>query len=748
MGNEEATFASAGWPLLFWYHMLTALRQSAPPQTTQLRNLVVFKNNAALAEEEALRAPNPLAAVPRYIDRLSEYIDRCWSDAKTAKQNVELQMLQNQRQRNGEYEPEKLAAIREMGGSEVYMLLTATKCRACEAHINDMLSPTGETPFSISPTPLPDLPPDLAEQIKSETMAVFQEVVNQIRQLGLAASMAEIAAEVRKYTETRRDEVLAEVREEAETRARRMMQKITDQVLEGGWYPAFGEVVSDMITFPAGILKGPVIRKRKKHRWQMSKINGKWEVVAADELTPEYVRVSPFDLYPAPDSTGPDDGYLIERHKLSRSELNAMIGVPGYNDEYIRKALADYRRGLHSPLAVDLVRAETEFSDATQAIYKSEKIEALEFWGSVPGELLLDWGYEGEVDPTAEYEINAWKVGQYVIRAIMNPDKLGRKPYGVDSFERIPGSFWGKGIPQLMSDVQDVCNAVARAIVNNAAMASGPQVEYDADRMEGETDELHPWKMWPSSNRQMQEGPAVRFYQPEIVVEQLLRVFEFFASQAEDSTGVPRWAYGNTNLGGAGSTSSGLSMLMNSASKGFKEFVAHIDRVTSGAIERLYDYDMMYDPDEGIKGDCRVFARGTSALLAKEAQLVRLRELLATTNNPTDLQIIGLDGRTSLLREALKQMDMPTKDILPDDMKLKQIIQKVEAQQAAMMQAQQQQMLAKAGGASPAGGSQPGSQVVPSPASQTLDVAGQPAGNPDGNLFQNQPGTAPGLVAA
>ena len=42
-------------------------------------------------------------------------------------------MLRALRQRNGDYEPEKLAQITRQGGSEIYMMLTEVKCRAAES---------------------------------------------------------------------------------------------------------------------------------------------------------------------------------------------------------------------------------------------------------------------------------------------------------------------------------------------------------------------------------------------------------------------------------------------------------------------------------------------------------------------------------------------------------------------------------------------------------------------------------------
>lgn len=663
-----------------------------------------------------------------YITQLSSHIDDCWAKAKDAKDSVERQMLKNLRQRNGIYEPDKLAAIQKMGGSQVYVLLTSTKCRAAEAWINDVLRPAYERPWSIEPTPIPDLPPEVEQSIKQEVLAVSTEVINQANALGQTFRDGQLIEEMKKYALTRKDEILDEIRDEAKRRADRMSERIADQLAEGGWHDAFWGVVSDFVTMKAAVLKGPVLRKRKVKRWIQE--NGKWVVRTQEEIVPEFDRVSPFDIYPAPDSRSPDDGYIIQRHRITRTELQALIGVPGYSEEAIRKALSEYGGGYTTEDGIDSEREELEFSGETGVHRNGEKIEALEFWGSVQGQILIDWGIEDQVDPDLDYEINAWKVGEYVIRAILNPDTLGRKPYSVDSYERIAGSFWGKGVPELMSDIQDICNASARAIVNNASLSSGPQVEVNIERC-GNSEEIWPWKIWQATNQQMSESPAVRFNQPQVITEQLIRVFEFFSALSEDSTGVPRWAYGNTQLGGAGSTSSGLSMLMTHASRGIKESISHLDSMISGCIERIYDYNMAYDEDESHKGDCVIMARGSSSLVAKEQQLVRMRETLAMFNNPTDLQIMGLDGRAKLLKAAVKGLELGVDDIIPDDNKLKAMMAQIEQQQAAMMQ-QQQAMQGPKG-------------VTPPANPESLDNAGNRAGGVDANMFQNQEGETPGM---
>lgn len=707
MTRKHTAFRCPGFFFFRGFMQALQIGSSTPQNSALYQDQVV--NGLSAADRATLdRARNPQPTP--VISALSGYINKCWQAAKQAKQPIERQMLKSLRQRSGVYEADQLAAIRQMGGSEAYVLLTATKCRAATAWINDVLRPVGERLFSLEPTPEADLPPELDAAIRDEVKAVFHEVLAQARQVGQVIDLTELRDEIRKYEDGRYDEERKAIQEEAKKRAERMAQRIDDQLAEGGWHDAFWQVVDDLVTLKAGILKGPVVRRRKSQKWVPGS-NG-WEVNTVDTLTPEFERVSPFDLYPAPDSRNPDDGYLVERVPLTRADLVSMIGVPGYSEENIRAALRDYGPGgKHEQLPIDAERAMLEFG-STDSLWRSEKIEALEFWGSVPGQMLLDWGMGGEVDPDLEYEISALQVGHYTVKAIINPDRLGRKPYSVDSFERVPGSFWGKGVPELMADIQAVCNAVARAIINNAGLASGPQVEVNSDRC-NDNEELWPWKIWQASNKQMSEQPAVRFNQPTCVVGPLLSVYQFFETMAEDQTGIPRWAHGNANVGGAGGTASGLSMLMTNASRNIKEVIAHIDNIVAGGIGRSYDYNMAYDPDDSIKGDCRAVARGTSSLLAKEQKMVRRTEFLAATANPMDAQLLGLRNRAKLLIQQARDMEME----IDEDSELEKTIQQLAQRLAA----------------GPA-------QSSPQAAPQTLDAAGNPAGGTDVNAFQNQEG--------
>lgn len=704
--------------------MLTAsaIQPTSTPGVSHM-GLITIKSNDALERERQERMAPP--ETPQVVSNLATYIKKCWSDAKQVKQPIEQQMLKNLRQRHGVYEPEQLAAIRHMGGSEVFMLLTSTLCRSAEAWIADTLRPVAERPWTLEATPVPELPPDLEMQIKEEVSQVFQEVVARAKQYGMMLNIYDIREELREFASKREEEIITELKQEGDRRAARMATVIDDQLVQGGWYDAFWQVISDLVTLKAGIIKGPVLRNKKVKKWMSPQSGGgRWGVAVTQDLVLEYDRVSPFDFYPAPGSCRVDDGYTLERIYLSRSDLNDMIGVPGYSEENIRNVLRDYTTGRREWLATDSERAMLEHG-TTEVLTMNSNIEGLEFWGSVPGSMLIEWGMKGaDIDPEMEYEANVILVGEYPVKAVLNPDKLGRKPYSMDSYERVPGSIWGKGVPELMADTQNVCNAVARALVNNAQIASGPLVEVNQDRCPG-VNEIWPWRVIQSNNQLMTEQPAVNFYQPQVIVGPLQSVYEFFATQSENQTGIPRYAYGNMAVQGAGSTAGGLSMLMTQASRGIKEVITHIDKMTSGVIERTYDYNMLFHPDNSVKGDCRIVAKGSTSLLAKEQKLMRRNELLAATQNPIDVQLIGLENRQRLLIQQFREMDMEIDETGGLKDKVAQLTAQIQQQAAAEAM-------------------QLGNFAVPNAAPKTADASGmQQAGGVENNMFQNQPGVTP-----
>jgi hypothetical protein len=359
----------------------------------------------------------------------------------------------------------------------------------------------------------------------------------------------------------------------------------------------------------------------------------------------------------------------------------------------------------------DVTRTEREEEERkfNTELRPTDMFDALEFWGKVSGKDLRGWGLSAEdvPDDAREYDANVWLVGNYVIKAVLNYDPLGEKPYAKTSFIKTPGSFWGRGIPEIIEDLQNVCNAAARALVNNMAVASGPQVEVNLERIPANEDitQLHPWKIWQVLNDPLgSSAPAVRFNQPADNASTLMAVYERFSRLADDHSGIPSYIYGDTNVQGAGRTASGLSMLMGSAGKGIRQVVMHIDSdVIRPIVHRQFVYNMRYDPDESIKGDAQVVPRGAVNLAVKETVNLRRVEFLNATANQFDIEILGKDGRAAILREIAKGLQMPVDEVVPSREKMAFLGKQQQAAEAAMPQQPQSGQALDPSGA-PAGG--------------------------------------------
>lgn len=671
----------------------------------QKAGLILVASNQDIERQELAKVEAQREAEQRNEEQvesgLAAYIRRKWELAKRHKEPFEQRMLASLRQIEGRYSDTKATEIQNQGMPLIYMRITSVKSRAAKSWIRDVLMPAGDRPWTLNPTPISSLPPEMQSRIEQRVVSDAQEFMAATGQGVSPGMMADMADRVGKTLKKK-------LQEQAELRVERMAEQIEDQLTEGGWGKEFDDVISDVVDFPAAIIKGPVVRRHRKLAWTGA------GVTVGEELVPEVERVDPFNFYPLPGVVDPDDGDCIEYHEYTQDMMHDLIGIPGYKEDAIRGVLRDYRNGMRDwergTLSSEQMRARGEHVGAHN---EAQKIGAIEFWGSVRGELLQDWGMrETDVpDREAMYDVMAVLVGHHVICVRFNPDPLGRKPYSKACFEDVPGSFWGKGVPELIEDCQNICNASARALVANMGIASGPQVAVNTQSVPPGQDvtNIYPWKIWQLdySKTGASSRPPIDFFQPSPLTESLLKVYDHFSRLADEYSGIPAYTYGGSeNMGGAARTASGLSMLMNAASKAIKNVIKHVDAgIISPTIERFYAWNMLYTDNDDIKGDAQVVARGALSLVAKEQNQMRLQELLQQTANPLDMQIIGMDGRAAMLRQALQGVDVGSDQIIPDKEEIKQML---------MQQMQSQQ---------PAPGGQP-----PAPQSRELNPAGQPMG--------------------
>lgn len=596
---------------------------------------------------------------------------------------------------NGEYHPTKLQQIRQFGGSEVYARIVAMKCRGASSLLRDVyLSP--DRPWGLAPPADPDVPDEIMAHIQRLVELELQQVQAQGMQIEpsmikgrIEGLMAEAKkAELKKAT---KNAGLAE-------------DRIEEILQEGGFYQALAEIIVDIPLFPYCVLKGPEVRILPSVLWAD-------DGTAVTEQVPKLVfnRLSPFDIYWTPGASTIESADVIERGRVTRAELNDCLDLPGYMHDEVRAVLDEYGRGglADDWDSYDAERAVQENRENPR-YNRSGMINYLKFAGNIQGRMLADWGMKDVPDPLRDYKVELWLIGRHVIKCQKIPNPRKRHNYFITSFEKVPGTPVGNGLPDILADIEDVANATLRALVNNLSIASGPQVTVTDDRLApGENGEdLYPWKRWHVNSDPMgqNQNVPISFFQPNSNAQELLAVYEKFNAYADDLSAIPKYLSGQGAGAGAGRTAAGLAMLMGNASKILQTVAANIDGdIMRPLLLYLYDLLMMTDSSGVFSGQESVEVKGVNVAVQRETQRSRQLEFLQITANPIDAPIIGTKGRAAMLRSVASTIGMDGENIVPSEEEIAQ--QEAEAAAQAAIEA------SVAAGAPPPGNAEAAAQA-------------------------------------
>lgn len=593
---------------------------------------------------------------------------------------------------NGQYSAQKLSEIRKFGGSEAYARITAAKCRGASSLLRDVYL-QADRPWGLDPNPDPTIPENVMGSIEQLIRA---------EAAGVQAHGAEVDPGALR---DRLNMLLTAARQAAKKKAGAQAKiaedKIDEYLFEGGFYKALAEFITDLPIFPFACLKGPVVRIVPSLNWE----NG--TAISTPKPRLFWERVSPFDIWWTPGASDIENASIIEKSRLSRADLNDLLDIPGYDVEEIRAVLDEYGRGgLNDNWdSADTERAVQE-SRENPVLNNSGMISCLEFNGNVQGRLLLEQGMSAKLitDGLRDYMVQAWLIGTHIIKVQLSPSPRKRHNYFITSFEKMPGTPVGNGLTDIIADMQEAGNSTLRSLLNNMAMASGPQVVVNDSRLASNEDgeQMYPWKRWHIDDDPITGASQVpiSFFQPVSNAQELLMVYDKLNAMADDLSAIPRYLQGNS-AGGAGRTSSGLAMLMANASKILQTVAANIDRdVFEPLLTSLYDIIMMTDTSGLLTGEETVRVMGVMVAIQRETQRSRQLEFLQITANPIDVGIMGTEGRAQVLRTVSEGIGMPGAEIVPPD----DVIKERQRQQAMAMAQQNGQQADPRGNQAPAGG--------------------------------------------
>jgi len=657
--------------------------------------------NEPIMDDKAVSLPDSTEDQDTFLgNSLIGFIEGRFTRAEEARRSDEERWLRSYRNYRGIYGPD--VQFTEAEKSRVFVKVTKTKTLAAYGQITDVLFANNSFPLSIEPTTLPE---GVAEHVHIETNPQLKEM----EQAGPDLPEGPMGDALREMLGPLRDQLEGEDVKEgpgvtpttityspAQVAAKKMQKKIIDQLEESGANKQLRSAAFEMALFGTGIMKGPFAVDKEYSNWTEE---GEYNPVI--KTMPQTSHVSVWNFYPDPDASNMDEAqYAIERHKLSKVQLRNLKKRPMFRGKVIEQVISmgeDYEKKYW----------EDDLRDFTPN-FGVERFEVLEYWGTVDTELLEDNDIEvpKELADAPELQANIWYCNGKIIRLVLNPFKPVRIPYYAVPYELNPYSFFGVGIAENMDDTQTLMNGFMRLSVDNAVLSGNLVFEVDETNLvPGQDLTIYPGKIF----RRQGGAPGQALFGTKFpnVSQENLMMFDKARVLADESTGLPSFAHGQTGVMGVGRTASGISMLMNAASGGIKTVIKNVDDYLLRPIgEAFFNFNMQFDYDPETAGDLEVKARGTESLMQNEVRSQRLLQFLQVVNNPT---LAPFAKMPYIIREIAKSMDLDP-DLVSNNMD--------EAMKQAMtLQAMQP--------AQPEMPPQGGEMAPPSPA----DTAGTGGGN-------------------
>ena len=435
--------------------------------------------------------------------------------------------------------------------------------------------------------------------------------------------------------------------------AKGMEKKIHDQLQESGANKHLRSTAFEMALFGTGVMKGPFAVDKEYPNW-----TDQGEYDPTIKTVPQVSHVSVWNFYPDPDANNMDEAqYVIEKHKLSRSQLRALKKRPYFRDSVIEEAIADGENYTKDYWEDDLSDYAPEHS--------IDRYEVLEYWGTCDVEMLKEENVEipKEMADLEEVSVNVWICNGKLLRMVLNPFKPSRIPYMAAPYELNPYSFFGVGIAENMDDTQTLMNGFMRMAVDNAVLSGNLLIEVDETNLvPGQDLSVYPGKVF----RRQGGAPGQAIFGTKFpnVAGENLQLFDKARVLADESTGFPSFAHGQTGVQGVGRTASGMSMLMNAASGSIKNVIKNVDDYLLRPLgEGLFRFNMQFDFDPTIRGDLEVKARGTESLMANEVRSQRLMQFLQVASNPALAPFAKMDY---IIREIAKALDLDPEKVTND----------------------------------------------------------------------------------
>src|SRR6056300_627782 len=595
------------------------------------------------------------------VSSIIPFIRERYKRAEDYREQDEQRWLKAYRNYRGLYGPD--VQFTESEKSRVFIKVTKTKTLAAYGQIVDVLFANNRFPVSVEPTELPEgvvadvhFDPQEPEQLRGDTsLSSPYGFAGHGRDLPPGATAKTLEEMLGPLTDK-----LGEIEglkegpgmtptsvtfSPAMVAAKKMQKKIRDQLEESSASKHLRNSAFEMALFGTGVMKGPFAVDKEYPNWNE---DGEYDPVF--KTMPQVSHVSVWNFYPDPDANNMDEAqYVIERHKMSRSQLRSLKKRPYFRSNVINEVIQQGESYVKKYWEDDLSDYAPE--------HGIDRFEVLEYWGMCDVDMLEENGIDipKELKEFDELQANVWICNNKLIRMVLNPFKPATIPYMAAPYELNPYSFFGVGLAENMDDTQTLMNGFMRMSVDNAVLSGNLLIEVDETNLApGQDLNVYPGKVF----RRQGGAPGQAIFGtkfPNVSSENML-LFDKARVLADESSGLPSYSYGQTGVMGTGRTASGISMLMGAASNAIRTVVKNIDDYLLRPLgESLFAFNMQFDFDPEIRGDLEVKARGTESFMQNEVRSQRLISFLQIASNPV---LAPFAKFPYIMREIAATMDL------------------------------------------------------------------------------------------
>jgi hypothetical protein len=628
----------------------------------------------AVAQVEAME--QMLAAVEgeqrRRLDALAMHLTSEFERCVKARTNVDRRMMQDERQYEGRSrvaDPNKRYPNDTDSDSSDDTVATIHATRSFtnlfSARVVDMVLPANEIPFRVDPDPNPD-------------PACIPSFVPPQAQPG---EMNPETGEQAPPVEPTPEDIQLAIDDANERAAGKMQNTLKDQLMEGGLQKHGRRAIHDAMRIGVGILRGPFVQYKRRTKVRFTE-GAPEPAVEVDELTvPGLAYVNPwyfwYDMTPGLDKARK----TFEFEPYDRSEMMGLKKYPNMIVGAIDELLAEPKPCIEGPLAEAVSKRNSELNlveplDGRWAVLRVFAAIDPKKLKEIGG---IDWPHDN-VMPLIEMLMCNGKCLKWKLSEL---ECDYRVPYYAFTPFPCDDTIYGWSVPYMARSAQRTLDGAWEATKLNAAVSSGAMIfllKSVIQPKDGKWNWGGPkYFDFVPNGIDMRVQDAVQSLVIPSNVEGNLQLVEKAMDNMSQDTMLSQVLQGDISEA-ANSPASGLVQIINLHTIIQRDIATRFDDGIAQPMPQAYSqWNLLYNDDQGIKGDFNIRATASSAFVAKDVQTQHLQVLTTMAQQP---QFAGFTDSYALWQANVEILDVPRKDQIckPRDKALQD--------QAAMQQSQ------------------------------------------------------------